>query len=102
MNESRKTLGEQRRTTKTEELNQKAEEINGSERERTMSGAIRTILMARTAPGSSIPIAPETTEWRTQAVRLHGQSPMEDFLAGSSQESRASMLDIITVAYGSY
>lgn len=40
-------------------------------------------LEAKVAFGSSVPISPETTEWRTQSVQLHSQSPKEAFLQGS-------------------
>lgn len=43
----------------------------------------REQLEAKVAFGSSVPISPETTEWRTQSVQLHSQSPKEAFLQGS-------------------
>ncbi len=48
--------------------------------------AIGCSLEAKVAFGSSVPISPETTEWRTQSVQLHSQSPKEAFLQGSLEQ----------------
>lgn len=63
--------------------------------DRAVAKAVRTILSAKVAPGSSIPISPETTEWRTQSVKLHAQSPKDAFLDGMS-----SLCDAVDSRFG--
>ncbi|CAE7027788.1 CSNK1A1 [Symbiodinium natans] len=64
--------------------------------DRAMSDAIRVILSARVPLGSSVPVAPDTTEWRTQSVQLEAStSAIDAFLQGTS-----AMCDAVDVRFG--
>ena len=45
---------------------------------------------AKVAHGSSVPISPETTAWRTQSVQLDAQSGKDAFLQGSLNKFKQS------------
>lgn len=63
---------------------------------RALSDAIRVILSARVSSGSTVPVAPETTEWRTQSVQLQkSTNAMDSFLQGTS-----AICDAVDVRFG--
>eukprot|EP00435_Cladocopium_sp_Y103_P039077 s675_g10.t1 len=86
---------ERKKTKNMEDLKQGPSDDQMSGAERAMSNAIRLILSAKVAHGSSVPISPETTEWRTQSVQLDAQSAKDAFLQGTR-----SLCDAIDGRFG--
>lgn len=87
---------ERKKTRNIEDLKQgPSSDDQTSGAERAVSSAIRLILSAKVAHGSSVPISPETTEWRTQSVQLDAQSAKDAFLQGTR-----SLCDAIDGRFG--